>query len=233
MSNNTNPLIKLESSSPSSGGDKPAIAPEINQNDITIADRYYENKLVLLPVNAKTQHFYWEIGDEPLERRIVTRENNARLIIRLYYIVGDRKQEVESVYSNAPKGNYYAYHSPDTLDMEAELFVSDDGGERKILTSNRISTPSSGMHSSPWEIWMTKNGKSQKLESRPSEFDAQGTLANLSSLDIVVREEKLKARVGDMAFNLPSSLNPSSLNPSSDASSGGRLFSGGAPTKEG
>ncbi|MDR0664971.1 MAG: DUF4912 domain-containing protein [Helicobacteraceae bacterium] len=221
MSENENPLTRLDQSPVSSGEGITVVAPEAKSGDIVIADRYYENKLVLLPVNAGTQHFYWEIGDELLERKIVNREDGAQLIIRLYYIVGDRKQEVESVYSHSPSGNYYAYHTPNTLEMEAQMFVSDKNGERELMISNRISTPSSGMHSSPWEIWMTKNGAKQKLESRPSELEAQGALANLSSLDIVVKEEKLKARIGDMSLNLPSS----SLGESSSIS--WRQFSGG------
>ncbi|MDR1451854.1 MAG: DUF4912 domain-containing protein [Helicobacteraceae bacterium] len=219
MSENNNPLIKFDRLSVSSGGDAAVTAAQsADSNDAPIADRYYENRLVLLPVNSETQHFYWEIADEVLERKIATRENNANLIIRLYYIVNDRRQEVESVYVRVPKGNYYAYHAPNTLEMEAEMYVSDENGERKILTSNRISTPSSGMHSSPWEIWMTKNGDRQKLESRASEFEAPDALVNPSSLDIVVREERLKARIGDM------SLNPFSSFSSGETSSGWRLF---------
>ncbi|MDR2152398.1 MAG: DUF4912 domain-containing protein [Helicobacteraceae bacterium] len=204
MSEHDNPLTKLDPSAVSSGGEKTTVVSEAVSNDIALSDRYYENRLVLLPVNAGTQHFYWEIGDETLERKIATREKDARLVIRLYYLTGDRAQEVESVYSHAPTGNYYAYHTPNATPMEARMFVSDESGEREIAISNRISTPSSGMHSSPWEIWMTKNGERQKLESRPSELESQGAIANLSSLDIVVREERLKARIGDMA-NMPSS----------------------------
>ncbi|MDR1912125.1 MAG: DUF4912 domain-containing protein [Helicobacteraceae bacterium] len=206
MSEQDNPLIRVDKDAVSSGGDQ-SVAPK-KSDIIDIAERYDENKFVLLPVNNATQHFYWEIADETLERKIVNREKDICLIFRLYYIVNGRRQEVESVYSHSPKGNYYAYHTPNMLEMEAEMFVADADGEYKLLTSNRITTPSNGTHSSPWEIWMTKDGTRQKLESRESDT-APDALTNPSSLDIVVREERLKARIGDMAMNLPSSLNSS------------------------
>lgn len=200
-----NPLIKDASpDNPSSGDQATDQAKAAPQSNIAIPDKYADNKLVLLPINAHTQHFYWDIGDEPLERQITNRE--VRLIVRLYYVNGGRRQEVESVHSTAARGNYYAYHTPNMQEMEAALFIQDGKGEREFLVSNRITTPSSGMHASPWEIWMTKNGKTHRLESRPSDLEsAPEALTNPSSLDLIIRAESLRARLGDMAQNPSSS----------------------------
>ncbi|MDR3347526.1 MAG: DUF4912 domain-containing protein [Helicobacteraceae bacterium] len=212
------PLIKTDVQTASSGQSitENPNAPSVVSGVAEIPDSYGENKLILLPVNAHTQHFYWEIGDETLERLIANHE--AKLIVRLYIITGGKRMEVESVYSGAPKGNYYAYHTLDMQEMEAVMFVQNDSGETQLLISNRITTPSSSLHTSPWEIWMTKNGKSQKLESRPSDLEsANDALTNPSSLDLVVRAEKLRARMGDMALDNPSSSAPSSAQFSSDS----------------
>ncbi|MDR2905941.1 MAG: DUF4912 domain-containing protein [Helicobacteraceae bacterium] len=230
---NENPLVKIPSPSVGSSDlSSTALATDIMEAmsrpdhsgaNISLPDEYDDNKLVLLPVNAHTQHFYWEISNDEIERRIAHRE--CTVIIRLYYIVQGKRQEVESIYSTVAKGNYYSYHTPNTQEMEAALFVTDKDGERLILTSNRISTPSSGMHSSAWEIWMTKNGKQQKLESRQAEMTPQ-ELTSPSSLDLVLQAERLKARVGDM---FGSNLSSDSL--SSWSLGGSDLSSGSLPKK--
>ncbi|MDR3163354.1 MAG: DUF4912 domain-containing protein [Helicobacteraceae bacterium] len=189
------PLINIEVP-PASSSDRVEHKSVSTENMPEVPERYYENKLVLLPVNAHTQHFYWDIGDEQLEGEV--RNHVTQLVVRLYYVSQGRRFEVESVYSSSAHGNYYAYHTPDTKEMEAVLFAQSKAGEKEVAVSNRISTPSSGMHSSPWEIWMTKNGKTQKLESRPSDLETPDALTNPSSLDLVLRAEKLRARLGDM-----------------------------------
>lgn len=157
-----------------------------------------------MPVNAHTQHFYWEIADEGLRESLANRA--LKLEVRLFYVDQDRRREIETVSVGASKGNYYAYHTPNLQQMEAALYAIDENGAREILVSNRITGPSSGMHGSPWEIWMTKNGKEQKLESRPSDtMPTPEALTNPSSLDLVLRAEQLRGRVGDMGLNNPSS----------------------------
>ncbi|MDR0746662.1 MAG: DUF4912 domain-containing protein [Helicobacteraceae bacterium] len=201
------PLIDIETP-PASSSDRFEQKSVSTENMPEVPECYHEDKLVLLPVNAHTQHFYWDIGDERLESEV--RNHVTQLVVRLYYISQGKRFEVESVYSSSAHGNYYAYHTLDTKEMEAVLFAQNKAGEREIAVSNRISTPSSGMHSSPWEIWMTKDGKTQKLESRPSDIETPDALTNPSSLDLVLRAQKLRARLGDM--------NPSDLLSSIDSS---------------
>lgn len=208
MNEKNNPLIQGAGPSPSS--DTVAATQTLGAEsaplnaEAQIPENYPQNRLVLLPVNAHTQHFYWELSDEALLIRLSNRE--AALEVKLYYIDPDRRREIERISLNAPRGNYYTYHTPNLQQMEAALYVVDETGAQELLVSNRITGPSSGMHASPWEIWMTKKGSAQKLESRPSDLvPTPDALVNPSSLDLVLRAEELRARMGDMGLTNPSS----------------------------
>lgn len=225
MSEEKNPLTQGAGPGPSSDSASAAasLANEAElsaQSSVPIPEGYSQNRLVLLPVNAHTQHFYWEIADDAIAQRLLRQE--IRLEVQLYIFSQENRRLVESIAVYGARGNYYAYHTPNLQQMEAELYLLDAEGKREpLLTSNRITGPSSGMHASPWEIWMTKKGKEQKLESRPSDTTpAPEALVNPSSLDLVLRAEQIRARMGDMALG----------NPSSDFASG-HLFSSDEMTK--
>ncbi|MGE4296072.1 MAG: DUF4912 domain-containing protein [Campylobacterales bacterium] len=209
MSEENNPLLQGAGPTPSSDMRADATlateaaAPRTGNDQIP--ETYGQNRLVLLPVNAHTQHFYWEIGDEALLDALS--RSRLKLEIRLYYVTQDQRREIETVGVGSARGNYYTYHTPNLQQMEAVLYGTDETGATQVLlTSNRITGPSSGMHSSPWEIWMTKKGKEHKLESKPAgDMPAPEALTSPSSLDLVLRAEQLRARLGDMGAGNPSS----------------------------
>lgn len=169
-----------------------------------LPEEYSDDKLVLLPVNAHTQHFYWSVIDRELQIKLINRF--AKFEVRLYLIDGAKRVFLESVEIQNAKGNQYTYATPNLKKMQAVLVMIENGVEKEILFSNIITAPSSGFHASPWEIWMNKSGHQSSLSSRASiDLPSEELLTTNSSLEMAIRKENLKARMGNFDLNAPSS----------------------------
>lgn len=171
---------------------------------IDLPNDYGSNKLVLLPVNAHAQHFYWEIACRDLQAKMINRF--AKFEVRLYILDGNKRALEDTIEILNARGNHYTYSTPNLKKVQAVLVMIDKKGEKEILFSNVITAPSSGFHASPWEIWMTKNGEQQTYESKQSIDQPSGELVTSpSSLDLVIKDENIRARMGDFALGAPSS----------------------------
>lgn len=196
-----NPLIKGVEESVSSSLQS---EPIIEQKEVELPDDYECDKLVLLPVNAHTQHFYWSINQRDLQIKLINRF--AKFEVRVYVFNGERRDLIDTVEIQPSKGSYYIYSTPNLRKMQVVMVMIENDTEKEILQSNIITAPSAGFHATPWEIWMNKHGDQSSLSSRPSiDTGNEELLTAPSSLEMAIREENLRAKMGGFDLSNPSS----------------------------
>ena len=174
-----------------------------NGQDPSLPEGYDQSRLVLLPVNAQTQHLYWEISRDFLIEK--AHNSDVELLIKIYLLEPSRR-ELETIPVQHLRGSTYTYHKLNLQKIEAVLIARCGEVEIELLASKTITTPSSSVHPSPWEIWITKGQEGSTTHSKKSvDAPTPEALTSPSSLDQVLTHEQLQMRLGKLGLNNPSS----------------------------
>ncbi|MBE0513406.1 DUF4912 domain-containing protein [Sulfurimonas sp.] len=115
----------------------------MNFTDKLIAQRYNQDRLILLPINPNSSFAYWEITDKTLEKFGID-PKNVQLSFKLFDAANHEIVEFSSSFAT---GDYYINHESDHKSLYVKLFLNLGGELECILCSNIIaalqSTPKS------------------------------------------------------------------------------------------
>lgn len=174
-----------------------------NQPQSPLPESYEENRLVLLPVNTQTQHLYWELTHDYLKTKTGHRHSNFSLRL---YLLEPVKKEIESLDLIQMRGSTYTYHKLNFQKLQATLVAHVNDQEVVLLESTIVTTPSGTIHTSPWEIWITKGQEGITTHPKKSvDAPTPEALTSPSSLDHVLNEEQLQMRLSKLGLDNPSS----------------------------
>jgi hypothetical protein len=174
---------------------------DIAGDHITLPESYNQNRLVLLPVNTRTQHLYWQIDRDALRQQ--TGEPQADLALHLLLLEPDEKT-IETIPITHLSGSTYTYHDLNFQKLQARLIARRGESSWTLLQSAIITTPSGTTHASPWEIWITK-GETGSTTRKSEGHLTPGSLSSPSSLDQSLSEKEQQMRAEKLGLHNPSS----------------------------
>lgn len=166
-----------------------------------IPSRYYENRLVILPVNSRVEFIYWELNSDYV-KSIYDGEISNYTIVVYEQNSGESKEIVHfSVVGDI--GRYYLKHYIPNRDIFASIGVVDkDGNFIEILKSNIINTPSDSVDNSQDEMWMSKVKDWMELIEASLEkiSDKEGSAALIREKELLKRYQKLRFEIDSKEF---------------------------------
>lgn len=123
-------------------------------SEFQIPERYYNNKLVILPVNVSTNFIYWEITTDHIKSHYDGEYDY--FMIRVIEQKEEGEKEITHFSVSGDLGRYYINHYTPNKNMYASMGVmGKDGKFVELLRSNVVSTPSDTVNYQN-EVWMSK-----------------------------------------------------------------------------
>ena len=177
-------------------------APDIAGDQIALPESYNQNRLVLLPVNPRTQHLYWHIERDEIRRHF--KDGSVHLQLELL-LPEPGERVIEAVEISHLSGSTYTYHDLNFQKLQARLIGTQEGKRCVLLESAIITTPSGTTHSSPWEIWITKGQEGLTRTQKEQQGPPPESLGAPSSLDQSLDRQQQQMRAARLGLSNPSS----------------------------
>lgn len=99
-----------------------------------IPNRYYKDKVTLLPINPNHSFVYWEVTGGTLEKFHIDPEK-----VELKFVIYDEKNnEILNFDSNFAIGDYYIFHTITHKAMYAKLFLKIEDSLHFLIGSNIV-----------------------------------------------------------------------------------------------
>ncbi|QOG11466.1 DUF4912 domain-containing protein [Arcobacter sp. FWKO B] len=99
-----------------------------------IPNRYFKDKLTLLPINPNHSFVYWEVTNDTLKKFDINPED-VQLSFKIY---DEQSNEILNFDSHFSIGDYYITHTTSHKAMYAKLFLKNSDSLIFILKSNII-----------------------------------------------------------------------------------------------
>lgn len=152
-------------------------------SEFIIPERYYTNKLVILPVNVSTNFIYWEITEEYIRSKYS--DKYEYFMLKVMEEGQDGTSEITHISVNGEVGSCYVHHYTPNKTMFAVLGIVDKEGRFiELLQSNRVVTPGDTVNYQD-EVWMSKMADWMEIIHASLERIALG------SSDELLREKEL------------------------------------------
>jgi len=164
--------------------------------DFDIPERYYENRLVILPVNVRTEFIYWELNEDYVKSMYDGVISNYTIRLFEYQEGGERELTRFSVSGNI--GRYYLnYYAPNRNIYVSMGIVGKDGKFIELLRSNRVTTPADTISSEQDEVWLSKVSDWMEVIHASLEriSDKSGSAALLKEMELLRRHQKMKVEI--------------------------------------
>ncbi len=169
------------------------ISEHARSRDFDIPAGYGVNRLVVLPINTRTEFIYWELNEGYV--RSVYDGEILNYTIRLYEFVENSSKELTRFSVSGNIGRYYLNYYAPNRDIYVTLgIVGRDGKFIELLKSNRVSTPSDTISHAQDEVWMSKvSDWMEVIEASLERISDKSTSSELiKEMEILKRNHKLR-----------------------------------------
>ena len=129
------------------------VAVDVNTQGIkhyNIPQRYYENKIVLLPVNKTKYFFYWEFSPEFIKN------NKAAIEDIFFHIVDEKHNLLESIQCQGELGQYFFEIKSDVKLLEIIARYKHGVQLKHLLASNKATVFNSEIKIPQSDVWINK-----------------------------------------------------------------------------
>ncbi len=161
--------------------------------DFDIPEKYGDNRVVILPVNVRTEFIYWELSDEYV--RSIYDGEIQNYTIRVYEAGSETSKELTRFSVRGNLGRYYlSYYAPNRSIFGVLGVIDKNGNFIEILKSNRVTTPGDTISSEQDEVWMSKVSDWMEVIHASLERigDKEGSAALIRERELLKRHKKLR-----------------------------------------
>lgn len=122
-----------------------------NIKEYYIPQRYYQNKLTLLPINKTRIYFYWEFTQEFLHQNIVKREDIS------FHIIDQNHELIDKIDCSYEFGEYfYTLQNPNIQSIKVIAIYKHGIQYKNLLESNSVLIPKDKINYPTNEVYMKK-----------------------------------------------------------------------------